>query len=144
MRTARSKETSTHTERCAGCSLFCEWLHPSPDGRFLWPDVPRAGGREPFDGTRGSGRRRRGRTMRLVDRGNSGRAHRVAAGASARQPALGTRLRLMLEQDVFDGVRWRAVPHVASWLERPTPDELRIPAVSCMGSLPHGTIPRHE
>jgi hypothetical protein len=33
MRTAKSKETSTHTERCAGCGLFYEWLHPSPDGR---------------------------------------------------------------------------------------------------------------
>ena len=43
---------------------------------------------------------------------------------------LGTRLRLMLEQDVFDGVRWRAGPHVAGWLERPTPDELRIRLLS--------------
>jgi hypothetical protein len=41
---------------------------------------------------------------------------------------LGTRLRLMLEQDVdvFDGVRWRPGPHVAGWVERPTPSVLRI------------------
>jgi hypothetical protein len=30
-----SKQTRTNTERCAGCGLFYEWLHPSPDGRFL-------------------------------------------------------------------------------------------------------------
>jgi hypothetical protein len=27
----------------------------------------------------------------------------------------------MLEQDVYDGVRWRAGPHPIGWLERPTP-----------------------
>jgi hypothetical protein len=31
-----------------------------------------------------------------------------------------------LEQDVFDGVRWRPGPHVAGWCERPTPDALWI------------------
>jgi hypothetical protein len=39
---------------------------------------------------------------------------------------LGTRLRLMLEQPVFDGIRWRAGPHPIGWLERLTPSELRI------------------
>jgi hypothetical protein len=43
---------------------------------------------------------------------------------------LGTRLRLMLEEVVYDGVRWRAGPHVVGWLERPTPDELRIRLLS--------------
>jgi hypothetical protein len=41
---------------------------------------------------------------------------------------LGTRLRLILEQPVYDGVRhvYRPGPHPIGWLERPTPDELRI------------------
>jgi hypothetical protein len=39
---------------------------------------------------------------------------------------LGTRHPLMLEQPVFDSVRWRAGPHPVGWLERPTPSELRI------------------
>ena len=43
---------------------------------------------------------------------------------------LGTRLRLMLEQLVYDGVRWRAGPHVVGWLERPAPSELRIRLLS--------------
>lgn len=43
---------------------------------------------------------------------------------------LGTRLRLMLEEDVFDGVRWRPGPHIAGWLERPTPDEVRVRLLS--------------
>jgi hypothetical protein len=41
---------------------------------------------------------------------------------------LQTRLRILLEQPVVDNVRHvlRPGPHVAGWLERPTPSELRI------------------
>ena len=39
---------------------------------------------------------------------------------------LGTRLRLMLEQDIFDGIRWRAGPHTVGWVERPSPHGVRI------------------
>ena len=41
---------------------------------------------------------------------------------------LGTRLRLMLEQPVFDGVRWRAGPHPIGWLERPHAERATDPA----------------
>lgn len=34
-RTVSTKETRTHSQRCAVCGLFYEWLHPSPDGRYL-------------------------------------------------------------------------------------------------------------
>jgi hypothetical protein len=40
-----AKETSTHTERCAGCGLYYEWLHASADGRFLcWICIRLEGG----------------------------------------------------------------------------------------------------
>jgi hypothetical protein len=43
---------------------------------------------------------------------------------------LGTRLGLMLEQNVYDGVRWRARPHVAGWLARLAPDGMVIRLLS--------------
>ena len=45
---------------------------------------------------------------------------------------LGTRLRLMLEQVIVDhtGSRWLPGPHIAGWLERPAPSELRIRLLS--------------
>ncbi len=39
---------------------------------------------------------------------------------------MGRRLRLMLEQDVYDGVRWRAGRHIVGCAERLTPAEMRI------------------
>jgi hypothetical protein len=68
--------------------------------------------------------------MRLVDRGTA--EGFIASQLERRLGSLplGTRLRLMLEEDVFDGVRWRAGPHIAGWLERPTPDHLRIRLIS--------------
>ena len=56
-------------------------------------------------------------------------AERVIASALERRIGslpLGTRLRLMLHEDVFDGIRWRTGPHVAGWVERPRLSELRI------------------
>jgi len=40
--------------------------------------------------------------------------------------SLASRHRIVLEQDVFDGIRWTAGPHPVGWIERPTPDGLRI------------------
>ena len=66
-----------------------------------------------------------------LDRGTAGEII-IAAQLERRLGSLplGTRLRLMLEQDVYDGVRWNAGPHVIGWVERPTPSELRIRLLS--------------
>jgi hypothetical protein len=66
--------------------------------------------------------------MRLVD-GDRRTAEEAVAAQLERQLGrlpLGTRLRLMLEEPVYDGVRWRTGPHIAGWLERPMPDRLVI------------------
>ena len=39
---------------------------------------------------------------------------------------LQTRLRITLDQPVFDGTRWRAGPHTVGSVERPTPGALQI------------------
>jgi hypothetical protein len=52
----------------------------------------------------------------------------IAAQLESRLGSLpaGTRLRVELDQDVFDGIRWRAGPHPIGWVERSMPDELRV------------------
>ena len=56
--------------------------------------------------------------------------------ASALEPRLGslplgTRLTLMLEQLIVDHTgSWHPGPHIAGWLERPAPSELRIRLLS--------------
>jgi hypothetical protein len=68
--------------------------------------------------------------MRLVD-GTAMSAEEIIASALESQVSrlsMGSRHLLMLDQPVMDRVRHvlRPGPHVAGWLERPTPDQLRI------------------